>query len=111
PDELRSQFPLVRQALEALSIRVVEQPGYEADDIIGTLAKRARNDGFQVLIVTGDKDVLQVVEPGISALITRRGITNLVAYDEDSIREEFGISPQQLIDVKALMGDASDNIP
>ncbi|MEX2355838.1 MAG: DNA polymerase I [Thermaerobacterales bacterium] len=111
PDELRSQFPLVREALEAMNIVVIERPGYEADDIIGALARDAKGDCAEVVMVTGDRDLLQLVDEGVSALLTRRGITDLKTYDVARVREEFGIEPRQLIDVKGLMGDKSDNIP
>ncbi|HEY8449120.1 MAG TPA: DNA polymerase I, partial [Bacillota bacterium] len=111
PDELRSQFPLAREALEALGIPVLEQVGYEADDIIGTLVRRGRADGFDVIVVTGDRDVLQLIDQGVRVLLMRRGISELKVYDQARIREEFGLEPDQLVDVKALMGDPSDNIP
>ncbi|HEX6988176.1 MAG TPA: DNA polymerase I [Bacillota bacterium] len=111
PDDLRSQFPLVREACEALRIPVLEREGYEADDVLGTLARRAAGDGWDVLIVTGDRDVLQLVGERVQALITRRGISDLRRWDVEAIRGEYGLEPVQLIDVKALMGDTSDNIP
>lgn len=111
PDDLRSQFPLVREACAALRIPVLERQGYEADDVLGTLARRASEAGWDVLIVTGDRDVLQLVGDRVQALITRRGITDLRRWDLAEIRSEYGLEPAQLIDVKALMGDTSDNIP
>lgn len=111
PDELRSQFPLVREACAALNIPVLERQGYEADDVLGTLARRAAGAGWDVLIVTGDRDVLQLVGDRVQALITRRGISDLRRWDLDEVRREYGLEPAQLVDVKALMGDASDNIP
>jgi len=111
PDELRSQFPLVREACGALRIPVLEREGYEADDVLGTLARRGAEAGWDVLVVTGDRDVLQLVDERVQALITRRGISDLRRWDLEEVRREFGLEPAQLIDVKALMGDASDNIP
>lgn len=111
PDELKSQIPLAIEALQALGIPVLQLEGYEADDIIGTLSRKARKQQLEVVVVTGDKDLLQVVDQGVRALITRRGITDLAAYDEGAVRERYGITPSQWIDVKALMGDPSDNIP
>lgn len=111
PSELRSQFPLVREALSALNVPIVEAQGYEADDVIGTLARQADEQGLRCLIVTGDRDVLQLVSGRVHACVTKKGITETVLYDPETIREQYGIEPQQLIDVKALMGDQSDNIP
>lgn len=112
PDDLRSQFPVVKEILAALGIPMVEHDGYEADDLLGTLARRAREAGVgRVLLVTGDRDVLQLVGDGIEVLLTRRGISDVHRYDAARIREEMGIDPAQYLDVKALMGDPSDNIP
>ncbi|QIA26445.1 DNA polymerase I [Thermaerobacter sp. PB12/4term] len=112
PDDLRSQFPVVKEVLAALGIPMVEHDGYEADDLLGTLARRAREAGVgRVLLVTGDRDVLQLVDDGIEVLLTRRGISDVHRYDAARIREEMGIDPAQYLDVKALMGDPSDNIP
>ncbi|HEY8487831.1 MAG TPA: DNA polymerase I [Thermaerobacter sp.] len=112
PDDLRSQFPVVKEVLSALGIPMVEHDGFEADDLLGTLARRAREAGVgRVLLVTGDRDVLQLVGDGVEALLTRRGISDVHRYDAARIREEMGIDPAQYLDVKALMGDPSDNIP
>ncbi|HLS88249.1 MAG TPA: DNA polymerase I [Sphingobacteriaceae bacterium] len=111
PDELLSQFPLVRELLDALNVPVIEAEGYEADDVIATLAGLGRRHDAEVIVVTGDRDLLQVVDEGIRALVSRRGITDLHEYDLDRIRREFGVEPRQLADVKGLMGDQSDNIP
>lgn len=110
-DELRSQVPLLRAALDALRIPVFELEGYEADDLLGTLARRAAEAGFRVLVVTGDRDLLQLVGPGVEALLTRKGISELERFDAAAVRERYGVEPGQLPDVKALMGDPSDNIP
>ncbi|ADU50543.1 DNA polymerase I [Thermaerobacter marianensis DSM 12885] len=112
PDELRPQFPLVKDVLAAMGVATVEHEGFEADDLLGTLAHRARAAGVdRVLLVTGDRDVLQLVGDGVEVLLTRKGISDLQRYDEARIREEMGIAPAQFLDVKALMGDPSDNIP
>ncbi|MBX6377848.1 MAG: DNA polymerase I, partial [Clostridia bacterium] len=110
-DDLRSQIPLLRRALEVLRVPVVELDGFEADDVIGTLTRRALAVGWEVVIVTGDRDALQLVQPGVRVLLTRRGVSELQAFDEAAVRATFGVSPRQLVDLKALMGDASDNIP
>lgn len=110
-DELRSQVPYLRRALDALRVSVYELDGYEADDVIGTLANQAAQQGYDVLVVTGDRDLLQVVRPGIEVLLTRKGISDMERYDEEAVRARYGIEPSQLPDVKALMGDPSDNIP
>lgn len=111
PDELKEQFPLAMELLNAMGIPALEVDNYEADDIIGTFAKNAPGD-VTVLIVTGDRDELQLVDGRTRVLFTRRGITDLVIYDEDVFRKEYeGLEPKQIIDLKGLMGDASDNIP
>lgn len=111
PDDLKSQGPLAREVVEALGIPLLEVPGYEGDDLIGTLARMAEHDGYDVTIVTGDKDALQLVDDKVSVMITVKGVTETVIYDEAAVEARFGIKPCQLIDYKALMGDSSDNIP
>ena len=112
PDDLRSQFPILKDVLAAMGVPMVEHDGFEADDLLGTLARRARAAGVpRVLLVTGDRDVLQLLDEGIEVLLTRRGISDVQRYDRRRIRQEMGIEPAQYLDVKALMGDASDNIP
>ena len=111
PGEMRSQYPLLREALDALHIPMVEAQGFEADDVIGTLATRAAGEGLDVLVVTGDRDAFQLAGPNIAVVYTRRGITDVEKLDGDAIRARYGIEPGQLVDVKALMGDTSDNIP
>lgn len=111
PDELRPQFPVLKELLRAMNIAIFEIEGYEADDIIGTLVKLGEGQGFQNLIVTGDRDALQLVSPSTQVLLTRKGITELETYDDVVLKEKYGLSPQQMIDLKGLMGDASDNIP
>ncbi|NLO89512.1 MAG: DNA polymerase I [Clostridia bacterium] len=111
PEELRHQFILVKDILEALNIKIVEQEGYEADDILGTLAKKAEEKGLQVMIVTGDSDALQLVSPKTTVMLTRRGISQMETFDLERVKEKYNLNPEQLVDVKALMGDASDNIP
>src|SRR5215831_18406974 len=106
-DDLASQLPAIRQVLDAYRIPVLELPGYEADDVIGTLAVRAANEGFDVVIVTADKDMLQLVRPGIRVFHTGKEIF----LDEAGVQDFFGVPPSQITDVLALMGDSVDNVP
>ncbi|MBU4533984.1 MAG: DNA polymerase I [Eubacteriales bacterium] len=110
-EELRPQFPLVKEVLQALRIPVLELENYEADDIIGTLVNIAEEAGHRSLIVSGDQDVLQLVSPCTSVLITRKGISQLEVFGEQQVLDKFGLGPDRLIDMKGLVGDPSDNIP
>jgi DNA polymerase-1 len=112
PDILRQQMGLVRQVVETLGITVLELPGYEADDIIATLATQARDAGLDVIVVTGDRDVYQLVEdPHVKVLYNRRGVSDYVLYDEAGIEERTGVTPAQYLHYAALRGDPSDNLP
>lgn len=111
PGELSQQFPLVKEVLQALGITVIEEAGYEADDIIGTLATKAGEVGHEVIIVTGDRDVLQLISPRVQVMLTKKGISDMDVYDNQAFEVKYGVTPQQQIDLKGLMGDASDNIP
>jgi DNA polymerase-1 len=111
PDELRSQIPIAQEMLEAMRIPVFQMEGFEADDVLGALARRAEAQGREALIVSGDLDILQLVSDKTRACITRRGVTDAVRYDEKAIRERYSLSPSQLVDLKALRGDTTDNIP
>ncbi len=112
PDELLSQGPLARQMVEAFNIPMIQVDGFEADDVIGTLAKRAESEGYEVVIVTGDLDALQLVHgKTIRVMRTIKGVTETFLYDEESIEREYGLKPTQFTDYKALVGDTSDNIP
>ena len=111
PDELRPQFALAKEVLAAMNIPVYELEGYEADDLIGTVTRLAEAAGYYNLIVTGDRDALQLVSPDTEVLLTKKGISELEKYNPARVCERYGLSPGQIIDVKALMGDASDNIP
>ena len=110
PSELSEQFPAAREVLEALGITVLEIAGFEADDIIGTLAAKAGADQ-EILIVTGDRDALQLVSPNVRVLLTKRGISEFEEVDPTALTFSYGLTPQQVIEMKGLMGDASDNIP
>ncbi|WP_236608776.1 DNA polymerase I [Thermacetogenium phaeum] len=111
PDELRPQFPLVKRVLQALRIPVLELDGFEGDDLIKAVVDAAEERGFRVLIVTGDRDLLQLVSPQTSALITRKGISELECFTPETVRKKYGIDPAQVPDLKGLKGDQSDNIP
>jgi len=109
--ELKSQFPLVKEVVSAMQIPSLELAGYEADDILGTVAKQGEGEGLEVVIVTGDRDLLQLVSAHITVKLCRQGITNLEAFDREKIQEKYGLKPEQIQDLKGLVGDASDNIP
>ncbi|ORT99775.1 DNA polymerase I [Anaerovibrio sp. JC8] len=112
PPELLSQIPIFHEMIKAWGISLVELSGYEADDIIGTLANKALDNGCEAYVVTGDRDALQLVKPDLKVLFTKKGISELKVYDEAAFQEEYeGLDPIQLIDMKGLMGDTSDNIP
>src|SRR5436309_11289365 len=111
PDDLRPQIEMVREVLESFSIPIHGIPGFEADDVIGTLARIAEERGHAVTIVSGDLDCLQLVSDSVEALVPRRGITDTFVYGPDQVRQRYGFEPPQLIDFKALRGDTSDNIP
>jgi len=111
PDDLRPQLEMVREVLESFSIPIYGVEGFEADDVIGTLARIAEERGHSVTIVSGDLDCLQLVTESVEALVPRRGITDTFVYGPDQVRQRYGFEPPQLIDFKALRGDTSDNIP
>jgi len=111
PDELRGQFSLVRELLEKMAIDIFELDGFEADDLIGTLSVIAEKEGLEVFIVTGDKDALQLATDNVKVVINKKGMSEKEIYDRKRMIEEFGVTPTEFIDVKGLMGDASDNIP
>ncbi|MCM3783187.1 DNA polymerase I [Neobacillus mesonae] len=111
PPELSEQFPVLKELLKAFGIAQFELEGYEADDIIGTLTKRADEAEREVLVVTGDKDMLQLASDKVNIALTRKGVSEIEAYSPKEIEEKYGLTPLQIIDLKGLMGDASDNIP
>jgi len=111
PDELRGQFAPAKDILKALDIPVIELEGYEADDLIGTLIRKAELKGWQNIIYTGDKDALQLISPQTVVALTKKGITELEIMDEKALKDKYQLEPAQIIDLKGLMGDASDNIP
>lgn len=111
PSELSEQFPLIRELLDAFHISHYELDQYEADDIIGTLARLGENEQWDVKVISGDRDLLQLVSHHVSVALTKKGITNVETYTPEFMKEKMGIEPNQIIDLKALMGDSSDNIP
>ncbi len=110
PEELRSQFGRVRQVVEAFGMPILEMDGFEADDVIGTLCRKAEARGVDTVILTGDTDTLQLVSPRVRVRL-QRGVQDLIIYDVDKVRERYGLEPAQMADFKALKGDPSDNIP
>lgn len=113
PEELASQMPMIKQILQAMHITIIEKEGYEADDVLGTLAKRAEKEGLDVTILSGDRDTFQLTSDHIIVRIprTKMGKTEVEDFDRNKIIETYGLEPIQLIEVKGLMGDSSDNIP
>lgn len=112
PSDLASQFGKVREVVQAFGITVFEKEGYEADDVIGTIAKKmAGNKNVEAVVVTGDMDTLQLVRTGLKVYAMRKGITDTVMYDRKAVQERYGFGPERLVDFKGLRGDPSDNIP
>ncbi|MBU8879670.1 DNA polymerase I [Bacillus sp. FJAT-29790] len=111
PPELSEQFPFIRELLDAYGISRYELENYEADDIIGTLSLQAENNGYEVKVISGDKDLTQLSSENTTVSITRKGITDTEEYTPAHIQEKYGITPERIIDMKGLMGDSSDNIP
>ncbi len=113
PQELHEQVPLMKEVLKAMGIPILTLPGYEADDILGTVAKRSQAAGVSVSVISGDRDLLQLADERIKIRIpkTSRGTTEIHDYYPEDVKREYHVTPREFIDVKALMGDASDNIP
>ncbi len=111
PAELLAQFDTMQEVLGAMGIAEYMHGDYEADDIIGSMAEKSKKEGLSVLILTGDRDALQLTSEGIEVGIMRRGMADIDVYTPQQLWDEYGLSPVQMIDVKSLMGDASDNIP
>ena len=111
PDELRTQIERIKEVVEALNIPIFTADGYEADDVLATLARQAAQQDVDTLIVTGDRDILQVVDDDISVLTSGRVFSDTIIYTPESVAEKYGLRPDQLVDLKALVGDKSDNIP
>jgi DNA polymerase-1 len=111
PDLFRQQLPLIREVLAALRVPMIELEGYEADDLLATLTRHAREEGCEVVLVTGDRDILQLVRDGVSVIMTRRGISDVIRYDTPTVVERYGVTPEKWIDFVALKGETSDNLP
>ena len=113
PDELAQQMPIIKDVLKAMNIKIIEKQGYEGDDILGTLSKEAEEQGIDVTILSGDRDTFQLTSDKVTVRIprTKMGKTENEDYDRTRVLEEYGIEPKELIEVKGLMGDTSDNIP
>lgn len=111
PDELKAQFPVLREVLTAIGVPWLELEGYEADDLIGTLAAMGSAQGMSVSIITGDRDCFQLIDDHVSVLFTRKGISELELFDAGHLQEVYGLEPWQIVELKGLMGDSSDDIP
>ena len=111
PDELKSQIPVVKKILSIFGIPLLEKKGYEADDIIATLSSHFKESDIQKIILTGDQDLLQLIQPDTSVYLFKAGIKKVKLWDEGSLREEYHLTPEEILDFKALRGDSSDNIP
>ncbi|MBN2839732.1 MAG: DNA polymerase I [Coriobacteriia bacterium] len=109
--DLKTQFPMIKELLGALAVPIVEVDGWEGDDILGTLAARGSAEGMRVLLITGDKDALQLVDENVRVVSTKKGITDIFVYDHDAVVERYGVAPGQVADFLGLKGDPSDNIP
>jgi DNA polymerase-1 len=111
PDAFKSQLPLIRDVLDSLGVKQIQLEGYEADDVIATIAGHAAREGWRVLAVTGDRDSFQLIDDDINVVYTRRGITDVVMADTAWVTERYGITPAQYVEYAALRGDNSDNLP
>lgn len=111
PDELKQQFPILKSILAQMGIAVIECEHFEADDILGTFSRRANKEGIDALLVTGDRDALQLITDNTHVLLTKKGISETIEYDEQVLFAEYGLDPQHMVDLKGLMGDNSDNLP
>ena len=111
PDLLREQWPHLHPLVEAFGYRNVRVEGYEADDVIATITREAHERGIDVTVVTGDRDLFQLIEPGVKVMATSRGITETKVYDREAVIDRYGIPPELIPDFTGLKGDTSDNIP
>ncbi|WP_370491097.1 DNA polymerase I [Mycobacterium sp. pW045] len=111
PDEFRGQIDITKEVLNALGITTLSEPGYEADDLIATLATQADGEGYRVLVVTGDRDALQLVNDNVTVLYPRKGVSELTRFTPEAVLEKYGLTPAQYPDFAALRGDPSDNLP
>lgn len=113
PEELREQVPIIQEILKAMNIPILTMEQYEADDILGTIAKRSQKEGISVTVLSGDRDLLQLADEDIKISIpkTSKGRTEVFQYYPEDVKAEWGVTPLEFIDMKGLMGDSSDNIP
>ncbi|MBA3301513.1 MAG: DNA polymerase I, partial [Thermoleophilaceae bacterium] len=111
PDLLREQWPHMEPLVDAFGYRNIKVEGYEADDVIATLTEQAKEKGIETMVLTGDRDMFQLIEPGIRVMATSRGITETKIYDREAVVERYGIPPERIPDFYGLKGDTSDNIP
>ena len=113
PEELAQQMPVMKQVLQAMNIPIYQCQGWEADDVIGTVGRICSNNGWECVVVTGDRDSLQLIDENVHVklVISRPGQTTATLYDIEKFQEEYGFEPKKMVDLKALMGDSSDNIP
>jgi DNA polymerase-1 len=111
PDELYAQIPRTKEVLKAFGIPILEKEGFEADDVIGTIAKKYTDRDIDILIVTGDLDTLQLIDDNIRIYTMKKGLSDIMIYSEKEVEERYGLKVNQMIDYKALRGDPSDNIP
>ena len=110
-EDLRTQFPLLKELLREMGIAVCEMPRYEADDILGTFSRLCEAQKIDSLLVTGDRDALQLIDEHTHVLLTKKGISETIEFDRDVLKEQYGLEPDRMRDLKGLMGDNSDNIP
>ncbi len=111
PEELSEQMPYLKELIKAYGMHSYELPNYEADDIIGTLAKQGGEQGYLTTVVTGDRDLTQLASATTTVSVTHKGVTEVEHYTPEHVSEKLGITPSQIIDMKGLMGDTSDNYP
>ncbi len=111
PEEMVSQLPRIMELVRGMNIPILEMEGFEADDLMGTLARKAEEKGLEVILVTGDKDFLQLVDENIKVLNPRKSGEEIEVYDREKVKEKYGIPPEKVTDLLGLMGDASDNVP
>lgn len=111
PQELIDEIPVLHEILLAMNIKIMEMENYEADDIIGTVTKEASINNIESVVITGDKDELQLIDDNVKVIINKRGMTDFDLYDKAAMKDRYGLTPSQFIDLKGLMGDSSDNLP
>ncbi len=111
PDDLYAQIPRIKQCLTVFNVSVFGETGFEADDVIASIAEKTEKKGINTIILTGDLDMLQLVDSDTGVYAMRKGIKDMILYDKDKVFQRYGLSPTQIVDLKALMGDSSDNIP